>query len=341
MAVFKSNTGTFINQVRGDYTGAYFRIKLFWAALGRRIMSDFQIKPGKKVDLPFFLKMGDAEKPGEDDRLAVDSFGDKSISTSVYEVAKAWGITDSGRYAKGSTDEEWEDEASSQVGQRLAEMVDKDALACLNNDGTASVDGTAGNDPKGHDAIDRTKDLTTAGQFTGEKGLDDAKVIAMMANINALQRGFTDLFGDRQKEANLMVMHSKSYTDVLLGSTAGFLKADAVSPLGSVVKGYEGNFLGKHTYTIDNISKGTVRTITDSAGTTQKYQTRKTFILKPNAFLFLVKQNPKHEEARDLLGRIDYAAVTQWYTFYPLHKQNNDDDIRAGAISFLTSEEVA
>ena len=340
MAVSKVATFSFNNQVRGDYTSYYFRKKLFWGSLGKRVISDFATTPGNKITLPIFASMGAAEKPAEDDRLTPDSMGDKSIETQVYEVGKAWGITDAGRYRKGSNDEQWEMESSRQAAWRLAEQVDADALACLNNDGTNSIDGATGNDPAGHDELDETTDVTLTTAFTGEKGADDARFTAQRANLRYMQKGFTHLFGDRNREANLMVMHSRCYTDTLLDQGAGIMKADAVTPLATTVQGYAGNFLGKDTFENDNISKGPNRTFTDSGGATQKYVTRKIFILKPNAYIVVIKQRPKFESARDILGRIDINAVTQWFTFYPLHKQNNTDDIRAGALVRLTDEQT-
>ena len=340
MAVSKVGTFTFENQVRGDYTSYFFRKKLFWAALGKRIITDFEMSPGNKITLPIFASMGAAEKPAEDDRLTPDSMGDKSIETQVYEVGKSWGITDAGRYRKGSTDEEWEQESARQAARRLAEQVDADALACLNNDGTASIDGSTGNDPKGHDALDETEDITLTSVFTAKKGADDPKFVAQQNNLRYLQNAFTTIFGDRNREANVMCMHSRCYTDAMLDTNTGIMKADAVTPLATLVKGYAGNFLGKDTFEIDNISKGPNRTVTDSGGSTQKYVTRKIFVLKPNAYVVVIKQRPKFESGRDILGRIDINAVTQWFTFYPLHKQNNVDDIRAGGITRLTAEQT-
>ena len=340
MAVGKVGTFTFLNQVRSDYTSYYFRKKLFWAALGTKIFSDFQTTPGNQIEIPFFLSMGDAEKPAEDDRLAVDSLGDKSIKAQVYEVGKAWGITDAGEYRKGSTNTEYDDEASSQAARRIAEMVDSDALACLNNDGTNSIDGQTANTPKGHDEMDDTKDVTLTTAFTGKKGADTDPFKAMTCNIPALQDYFTQLFGDRQDEARALIMHSRSYTDSLLHTQTGIMQANAVTPAGAALRGYMGNFLGKDTFMIDNISTGPKRTITDSAGVTQKFVTRKTFVLKPNPFIFISKQVKLYESARDVLARISYHACTTWYTFYPLHKQNNTDDSRAGGIVFLTNEQT-
>ena len=340
MAVAKVATFSFNNQVRADYTSYYYRKKLFWALLGRKVMANFSEVPGNIIDIPFFAAMGPAEKPGEDDRLAVDSMGDKSIKAQIYEAAKAWGITDAARYRKGSKDSEWDDEASRQAARVLAEQVDSDALACLNNDGTNSIDGQTANTPAGADEIDKTSDLTLTTAFTAEKGADAAPFIAQKSNVRSLQNAFTSLFGDRASEANVMAMHSNSYNDCVVDTTGGLLKADAVSPVGAIARGYKGNFLGKDTFEIDNISPGPKRTVTDSAGVTQKYQTRKTFVVKPNSFLFLSKQLELWEQARDVLGRVEYHAVTLWYTFFPLHKQNNADDIRAGRIVFQTNEQT-
>ena len=339
MAVTKSTTFSFENQVRFEYTRAYFRKLLLWSRFGKRVVQDFNKKPGKKLDVPIFQKMGAAEKPGEDDRLNVDSLGDKSFSCVVYEVGKAWGITNSGRYRMGSTQDEWEDEAGNQAARVLAEQVDSDALSCLNNDGNSSIDGSAGNDPKGNDAFDDTSDLTLTSVFTSKKGSDVAAFKEQESNIDELQTFLTDAFGDRQSECKVIGMHSKAYNSTLTNKTTGILKADANSPFQGI-SGYGGNWLGKETFMIDNISTGPKRTITDSNSATQKYNTRKVFALKPNAFLLLIKQDGMLEAARDILGRIDYWAITQWYTFYPLHKQNDSEDVRAASKSFLTNEQT-
>ena len=336
MPIAKVATSTFSNQVRTDYSSAYFRRKLFWAALGRKIMKNFTQTPGNKVDLVFYLKMGAAQKPGEDDRLDVDSFGDKSVSAQIYEIGKAAGITDAGRYRHGNTIDGWENECASQMGQRVAEAVDTDALACLNNDGNSSIDGATGNDPKGHDAVDKTSDITLTTTFSGEKGADTAPFKAQLCNINDLHIKIADIFGDLRKQANLMAMHSTCFADAIGNNENGILKADAVSPIGSLQDDFSGNILGRSVFENDTCPQGPKRTVTDSAGSTQKYETRKVFILKPNSFVVVVKQSPKIEDARDVLGRIDYKAMTQWLTFYPLHKINNDEDVRAGGVTYLT-----
>ena len=339
MPIGKVSTFTYENQVRLDYVRAYYRKLLLWARFAKRIISDFEIRPGNKAEIPIFEKMGAAEKPGEDDRLAVDSMGDKSISTQVYEIGKAWGITDAGRYRKGSTDQEWEDEAANQAARVLAEQLDADALACLANDGTVNIDGAAGADPKGHDEVDYTSALPLTSAFTSQRGTDTTEFKAMQCGVDILQDFFTETFGDRAQEANVMVMHSRNYSDALLKPAQGIMKADAVSPFKGLA-GYAGNFLGKDTIQIDNISGKDV-TITDSAAATQKYKARKVYALKPAPFLILIKQGGLFEQARDILGRRDYNAITEWYCMHTLHKQIDPDDIRAGGAFFITKEKVA
>ena len=143
--------------------------------------------------------------------------------------------------------------------------------------------------------------------------------------------------GVGSSEAKLMAMHSRCYTDIILKPSTGLLKADANAPF-QALAGFKGDLLGKSTYEIDNISKGDDVTVTDSASATQKYVTRKVFVMKPNPFIFVLKQGAKAEDARDILGRIDYQAITQWYTFYPLHKQIDPMDIRAAGLVYLTKE---
>ena len=340
MPLTKTGDLTFKNQIRLDYVQAYFRKKLIWTRFAQLLLKEFSGIPGKKVDIPYFDKIGDAEKPGEDDKLSVDKLGDNSFSGTVYEVGKAVGITDSARYEKGSTDEKWEKEVGNQMGRVMAEQMDADALAVLNNDGTVNTDGATGADSAGHDKIDDLPSaITLTTPFTAAKGADTAAYSNNALNVRKLQRYYTRGFGDRANEATIQIMHSHAYTDVVVDTTAGFLKADAVSPFKGL-DGYESNFLGKETFKIDNLPKDKKITFTDSASASQKYQTYKTFVLKPEAYTMMLKKSAMFETARDILARQDIQSVTQWYTFMTLHKRVDTMDKRAIGITTLTAEQT-
>jgi len=339
MAVTKRGDFNFENQVRLEHAQAYFRKKLLWSKFAEKFVMDFNKKAGEKLDVPYFDKMGAAEKPMEDARLAVDNLADNSFSATVYEAGKAWGITDAGRVRKAMTEKLWEQTAEGQAVRVMAELVDADALAVLNNAGSSNTDGASGNEPAGHDSLDDTKDITITSVFTGKKGADTAAFKAMELNVRDFQESLTEAFGDRQDEAKYSVMHSRSWTSMITDSVAGLLKADANSPFQGLNE-YKGNFLGKETFMIDNVPKGPVRTITDSAGTKQKYQTYKHMVFKPQPYLLVIKKDMLIEDSRDILGRIDISAATQWYCFTTLHKRVDSEDIRAMGKAYITNEQV-
>ena len=340
MAITKKSNFTFDNQVRLQHTRAYFRKKLLWSRFAEKVIKNFDATPGNKLEIPYFGKMGAAEKPGEDDRVGVDSLGDSSFEAVVYEVAKAWGITDAARIRMGATNEEWEDEASSQAGRVIAEMVDADALAVLNNDGTANTDGAAGADPIGHDEIDLVPAaITLTSAFTAKKGTDTAAFQLYEWNVREYQKSLTNGFGDRSDEVLYNIIHSRMMTAGLIDEKAGLLKADANSPYDGL-KGYVGKLLGKETFMIDNISTAKKVTITDSSSAIQKYWAYKNFLLKANPYGLVLKKEANMESARDMLGRQDLEMITQWYTFVTLHKRIDMDDIRAVGKVYLTDEET-
>lgn len=332
----------FNNQQRLQHTSAYFRLKLLWSRFGYKLIKDFENTPGQQVDIPIFGKLTSAEKPNESEKLVIDGLGDTSFSATVFEAAKAYAVTDSARVRMGARQEEWENEAAHQTGRVLAELVDADALAVLNNDGTGdALGGTVGNQKKGHDEIDNIPaTITLATAFGSDKGKNLSSFTTHKANIRSLTKNLNRGFGDRDSEVMYSVMHSQSYTDIITDTVSGFLKADANSPF-SGINGYEGMLNGKNTFKIDNVPKGKDVTITDSAGVSQKYVTRKQFFLKPDAYALLLKQQAQAEQARDTLKREDIYTMTQWYGFVTLHKQISSDDIRAVGTLYLTEEETA
>ena len=319
----------FTNQVRLQYSSAYFRKKLLWARFAERIRKDFNKTPGETVTIPVFTKMGAAQKNiGEGVRADVDGFGDKQFEGTVLEALKAWGITDYARIRKGSTDQSWETEGLAQAGRVMAEQVDADALAILSESGRAEVT----------DDLPTTLNLT-GHTFTAAKGKDEPRFIALKLNVRVYQDGLTDDFGDRSDEVIYSVMHSRSFTDMLTDQVAGLLKADANSPFNGL-KGWKGNLLGKETFMVDNVPAGKKVTVTDSASGSQMYQSYNHVTMKRNPYALLIKKEADLESARDMLGRQDISMIKQWYTFLALHKQIDDEDLRVSRRNYITTEET-
>lgn len=329
MAITTKASFNFTNQIKTNHIGAYWRKKLFWAQLAFKIRKNFDGAPGDTVTVPYFGRMGAAEKPAENARVSVDSFGDQSFTGTVYEVAKAFGITDAGRVRMGVGNDVWEKEGFSQQARRMAEQVDSDCLDVIKATGS----------PKGHDKIRSIANFSLATEFSALKGIDTSAFQIKQANIRSVRTDLTTAFGDRNSECMAMVMHSQVLKDLEVEEKAGFLKADANDPF-SPMSQYKGKLLSRATFELDNTFAGADITVTDSASATQKYKSWYNLYLKPDPYAIMIKKDPTSEEARDMLGRQDLFMATQWYVFTSLHSRIDSEDKRVAAAQYVTTEQT-
>ena len=332
MPVTKAANFTFDPQLAMRHIAGYFRRELVWGNLCWKLSAKKFSAPGKTLTFPYFGNISDAEKPGEDDELAVDSLGDNQFTATVYEVGKAVGITDSAMYEMGCTHGEWESEAHSQIGRVMAEQVDKDLIAEISKDTE-------------HDAVNPAfvGDITIGSAFGNDKGANDAAFVSQLCNIRHISSALTQAFGDKRREAAAIVLHSEHYNAIETDVQAGFLQADANDPLHQV-KGFIGKssmFFGLPFFINDNVPEAADITVTDSGGTTQKYKTYNMVILKKDAYGLMVKQKPSIEYARNILKRQDIMSSTQWYAVKGFHKKINAADQRIAMARFATKRQGA
>ena len=329
MPITKKADFNFTNQIKTNHISAYWRKKLFWAQLAFKIRKNFQGVPGETVTVPYFNSLGVAQKPAENDRVSVDKFGDQSFAGTVYEVAKAFGVTDAGRIRMGVSDDVWEREGFAQQARVMAELVDADCLSVIKQTST----------PAGHDKVRTLADFTISTAFTALKGADTASFLSKQCNIRSVRQDLTNSFGDRNMECIAMVMHSQVLKDLEVEDKAGFLKADANDPFSPMTQ-YRGRLLSRATFELDNTFQGADITVTDSASATQKYKSWMNLYLKQDPFIMMIKRDPSSESARDMLGRQDLFMATQWYAFVTLHKRISTEDVRVGAAQYLTTEQT-
>ena len=326
----------FANQVKTEYQSAYFRKKLFWAQFGFKGTAGLMKAPGHTVTFPIFGKMGAAEKPGEDDRLAIDKFGDSYFTATVREVAKAFGITDAAKVGIGSGPGAWLSEGLRQQARRMAEEVDKDALAVIESD-------------TGGDIIRSVKDITITGTHASTNdGRDDAKFQAMLCSPTRVREDHTNSFGDRKNEVVAQVFHSQNLMSLETDKDSGFLKADAKSHW-QLLDGFKGMLFERPAFELDNTvqSKNTSAThakgkisVTDSASAKKYYEAWANVYMKKNPFAHVLKKLFQLESARDILGRQDIYSSTGWYGFTTLHKRNTADDIRLTKGEYVTKKQT-
>ena len=335
MAFTLTSNFSFVPQIAQDHIAGYFRSKLIIAKLASKPPDNqFPNTPGNTLTFPYFGKIGEAEEPAEGADVDIDSLGDDDFTTTIKEIAKGVGITDSALKKKGCTHEQWEREAHDQIARVLAEKVEKDCWAEL-------VKSTS------HDALPSpSMDVTLTSAFgTGTaKGKDSTELAAQLCTIDVISESLTDAFGDRRDECQAIVLHSQHYKDIETAEKSGFLKADANDPLYKAMDGFQGRiprFFGLPLFINDGVPKGADITLTDSGGSTQKYATYNVVFLKKDAFGLFIKQAPKVEYGRNIRARQDFMVATQWYGVKGFHKIIDTEDRRVAFKRLSTKQQVA
>ena len=187
-------------------------------------------------------------------------------------------------------------ETQRQIGQRMAEKVDSKIVAELEK---------AGN--------------------TGEGFLASAANETM--NIREINAARTKVFGDRMNEAAAIIMHSNDYVNLMNDTTAGFLKADATMPLWGT-KAFVGQILGMNVIVNDQCPKD------DTVSTAVGNDCYASYIIKPQAYGLVTKQDMIVNYDRDILARQDMIAVTSWFGTQSFHAKFAPDDLRITRMVF-------
>lgn len=269
----------FAPKVWQDHIMAYFDRKLVYGAFALRDDS-LTAEPGLTQNFPYFKKIGGAQKPTEDEGLAVDSLSDDSFSVTVIEVSKAVGVSKKAFKVSAARTDRVIIEVQEQIGRVIAEQVDADLYTEFSASYTTGYLATA------------------AGNTMNVRTLNTGKIVA---------------FGDKHKDSVVCFMHSLQYLDMMVDTTAGFLQANALDPM-FLVEGFEGRLAGLAIVTVDTVTKnaGTGTQI----GGKDSYDA---FIHKSNAYGFMVKQEMELESDYDLLHRQWVFAGDEWYGVKSFH----------------------
>ncbi len=263
----------FTPKVWQDHIMAYFDRKLVYGAFALRDDS-LTSAPGLTQNFPYFKKIGAAQKPSEDEGLAVDNLSDDSFSVTVIEVSKAVGVSKKSFKTSAARTERVIQEIQEQIGRVFAEQIDADLYTEFSAHYTSGFLATGSSDTM---------------------------------NIVNLNSGKIRAFGDKHKDAVVVFMHSLQFLDMMTNTTSGFLVANALDPM-FMVEGFEGRLAGLAIISVDTVTKN-AGTNTQIAGK-DSYDA---FIHKANAYGFMVKQDMELESDYDILHRQWVFAGDEWY----------------------------
>lgn len=281
-------------KVWADHVAAFFEKKLSFGVLA---VKDYTLtqQPGTTLNFPYFKAIGAAEKPAANVALTPDKLTDDSFSCTVAEYAKAVSFTKASFFESAAKQQKIEEETTSQIARVIAEGIEADLITEIN---------TAGNYEQGFTAA-ATTDICT---------------------VQNLLRGKINAFGDKQDQAEAILMHSQHYLSAFTDTTQGMLKADASDPLWGV-GGFVGRLLGMAVFVNDNVPRGT-----DITGKRVYHA----FVTKANAYGFMLKQELDMEMDKDILAREWIVAGTQWGAVKAFHAKIHAGDKRIARLSFAT-----
>lgn len=282
MAATVSTDFVFEPKVWKDHVRAYFDRKLVYGALASR---DEELKgaPGETINFPYFEKIGAAEEPAETASLSVDNLSDDSFSATVKEVGKAVGIKKKAFKVSGARSERIVMEIQEQMGRVHAEKIDADLLA--------EIDLVAN-----HEAV-----TATIGGNANVRSLSELKRLA---------------FGDKHTDAVAIQINSLDMLNVMVDSTAGLLKADALDPFYKV-PGFAGRLLGMAVFEVDTVTAGAC------------------YMHKMNPYGFIVKQDMEMESDYDILSREWVFTSNEWYAVKSFHAKVSADDKKSAKCTFI------
>lgn len=210
----------FTPKVWQDHIMAYFDRKLVYGAFALRDDS-LTAAPGLTQNFPYFKKIGAAQKPTEDEGLAVDNLSDDSFNVTVAELSKAVGVSKKAFKSSAARTERVIQEVQEQIGRVMAEQIDADLYTEF-----------AAHSKSGY-----------AAAAAGDK-----------MNIRTLNTGKIVAFGDKHKDSVVCFMHSLQFLDMMTDTTAGFLVANAIDPM-FMVEGFEGRLGGVAIISVDTVAK--------------------------------------------------------------------------------------
>jgi len=223
---------------------------------------------------------GEAEVLGEGTPLTPSGFTAGEDVGVVCRRGKAWAYTTIAEVATGK-------DINQIIGERLgrfwARVYDKSLLSVL----------------KG--ALPSTHKLDVSQDTYGQPDvtIDIPKIIDAM-----------NLLGDNADNFEVIIMHSKVYTDLLKAQLVQFPNSASTEDL--IRQGEFGTVLGRRIIVSDSVTVETY-TLTDSNNNTETRYKYYTFIAQPGAMYFAFQKDLMTEQDKDILAQQNYLVTTAHY----------------------------
>lgn len=238
-------------------------------------------KGGDLIKIPFIPDFsGDAEVLDENNPLTPGSFAAEEDVGVVCRRGRAWAYTTIAEVATGK-------DINQIIGERLgrfwARVYDKSLLSVLK-----------GALPDTHKIDFSQKDF---GQ--PDVTIDIPKIIDAMG-----------LIGDNADNFEIIIMHSKVYTDLLKNQLIQFPNSANTEQL--IREGEFGRVLGRRIIVSDSVTAETY-TLDDGSGNTETRYRYYTFIAQPGAMYFAFQRELMTEEDKDILAQKKYLVSTAHY----------------------------
>jgi len=289
MAATESGDLLFDPKVWSDHVQAYFDKKLVYGAFAVMDRTLEAEGTGLTVNFPFYGKIGAAEEPLETASLTVDNLSDDSFNATVFEVGKAIGFKKKSFKKSADSVSGMISEGQRQMARVHAEKVDEKLITEIHA-GANNTDVSAG-------------------------------PVDVKLTLPLLNKARISAVGDKMNDAQVCMMHSKQYLDIVNDSGTGLLKADANDPA-MWVEGFMGRFLGMAIVVTDQVPSS-------GAGPTTEYSCS---FHKNGAYGIMEKQMLEFDEDKDILAREKIYTSNQWYAVKSFHAKVAADDLRSAVI---------
>ncbi len=238
-------------------------------------------KGGDFIKVPYIPDFtGDAEVLTEGTALTPAGFTAGEDVGVVCRRGKAWAYTTIAEVASGK-------DINQIIGERLgrfwARVYDKSLLSVL----------------KG--ALPDTHKLDVSQTQYGQPDvtIDIPKIIDAM-----------NLLGDNADNFEVVIMHSKVYTDLLKAQLVQFPNSASTEQL--IKQGEFGTILGRRIIVSDAVTSETY-TLSDGQGNTETRKKYYTFIAQPGAMYFAFQKDLMTEQDKDILAQQNFLVSTAHY----------------------------
>jgi len=239
-------------------------------------------KGGDLIKIPFIPDFtGDAEVLSETTPMTPATFTAGEDVGVVCRRGKAWAYT---TIAEITTGKDINQIIGERLGRFWARVYDKSLLSVL----------------KGALPDTHKKDFSQKKFGQPDVTIDIPKIIDAM-----------NLIGDNVDNFEVIIMHSKVYTDLLKNQLVQFPNSTSTEQL--IKQGEFGTILGRRIIVSDSVTVETYTLTDPSSGQTETRYKYYTFIAQPGAMYFAFQRDLMTEQDKDILAQQKFLVSTAHY----------------------------